>query len=342
MQAFYEKHKPRIHRIAFFAGCLMFVFLFVKVLFVYVSPFFFGLLIYLIVNPLVELLTSRAKLKRWLATIIGLVVFMALIGGIGTWLVRTLLTQAGEFVKAAPQYAAQISAVMADWQSRLPDFFAEINIQETLLSALPGVFGDGLMDQSRRIVTNAPNFFIAVILSMVSAFFLIKDKKLIFGTLNRHCPEWVKENLITMRNGLSRAVSGYFRAQGILMSITGIIAIGGLLILRSPYALILGLLLAFLDFLPFFGTGFVLIPWAAFSLATAEYGRAIGLVIIYGTVFVMRQILEPKVLSEQIGVYPLVTLMAIFIGYRLFGFVGIFVGPALVMMFIAMEKKVNL
>jgi sporulation integral membrane protein YtvI len=194
------------------------------------------------------------------------------------------------------------------------------------------------MDQSRRIVTNAPNFLITVILSVVSAVFMLKDKKLICDTLSRHCPEWIKKNLGTMREGLFRAVGGYFRAQGILMSITGIIAITGLLILRSPYALILGLLLAFLDFLPFFGTGFVLLPWAAFSLATAAYGQAVGLVVIYGTVFVMRQILEPKVLSEQIGVYPLVTLMAIFIGYRLFGFIGIFVGPALVMMFIAMNK----
>jgi sporulation integral membrane protein YtvI len=339
MYEFYEKHKPRIHRMIFFAGFLLFVFIFFNFLFEYISPFFFGMLIALILGPLTKFLKERARFLPWMAAAVSLILFMAAISGIGTWLISTLINQAGEFVKAAPEMIDEISIVLSEWQSKLPSVIAASDIESTLLSALTSVFGDGLMVQSRRIVTNAPSFLISVILSLVSAFFILKDRDRIVGVLKKHCPDWIAVNLRTIRGGLMRAVGGYFRAQAILMSITCIIALTGLIIMRSPYALILGLLLAFLDFLPFFGTGFILIPWAALCLLTAEYVHAIGLAVLYGVIFITRQVLEPKVLSEQIGVYPLVTLMAIFIGFKLFGFIGILVGPALVMTFLAMYRK---
>ncbi len=323
----------------FFAGLLIFVFLFFNFLFGYVAPFTFGLLIAIILNFPANLLIKKAKFKPWLAALLCLALFLALIGVLGTWLVRTLLTQAVAFAEAAPEYIDEISNLLIEWQSRLPGIAAAVDVEGFLLGVVPEAFGDGLMDQSRKLVTNVPNFFLGVILSVVSAFFMIKDKRMILDTLKKHCPPWLVENVVLIRDGLSRALSGYFKAQGILMSITCIICIGGLLILGSPYALILGITMAFVDFLPFFGTGIIIFPWAVFCLATGAYGRAAGLAALYAAVFIMRQILEPKVLSVQIGVYPLVTLIAIYAGFRLFGFIGMIVGPALVMMFIAVNKK---
>jgi len=138
--------------------------------------------------------------------------------------------------------------------------------------------------------------------------------------------------------GLSRAMGGYFRAQGILMAMVGIISIVGLLFLRSPYALLFGLLFAVLDFLPILGPALVLLPWALMSITMGNMHQAIGLLVIYGIITITRQVLQPKILGDQMGAHPLASLMSIFIGFRIFGLLGFIIGPSLLMIFVAIRE----
>jgi predicted PurR-regulated permease PerM len=112
----------------------------------------------------------------------------------------------------------------------------------------------------------------------------------------------------------------------------------GLIILQNPYALMIGLIMAVLDFLPILGSGSVLIPWALFHLVTGEVNAAVGLMALYAVITITRQVLEPKILGEQIGVHPLLSLVSVFVGFQVFGVLGIFIGPALVMVFISMKE----
>ena len=140
------------------------------------------------------------------------------------------------------------------------------------------------------------------------------------------------------RIGLVRAMGGYFRAQYILMAMSGIISIIGLMILRNDYALLIGLLLAALDFLPILGVGAVLLPWALISVIMGNVNQAIGLAVIYGVITISRQVLQPKILGAQMGTHPLASLMSIFIGFRIFGLLGLIIGPSLLMIFIAIKE----
>jgi sporulation integral membrane protein YtvI len=135
--------------------------------------------------------------------------------------------------------------------------------------------------------------------------------------------------------GLTRAMSGYFRAQGILMVMVGAISVIGLMFLRSPYALLLGLLFAALDFLPILGPALILLPWALVSMLMGNMRQAIGLLVIWGIITIARQVLQPKILGTQMGAHPLASLMSIYIGFRIFGIFGLILGPALLMICIA-------
>jgi len=345
MNDFYIKHKQRIDRAAFLALITIVVYAFFTVLFQYLAPFFFGLLIALLMEPLVRIIVRKTKWKRWIASLICLLVFIALISSLGAWLVATLINQISAFVGSAPEHVAALGDRLDDFNMRmqrfediLPEGWDIPNIEEILLTLVTTFFGEGMRDQGVRFAVTIPNAFLNTIITLISAHFFISDRENIFINVKKVCPEWIAKQMSRTKEGFSRAMGGYFRAQYILMLVVGMISIIGLLILGNPYALLLGLLLAALDFLPIVGTGAVFIPWALVSIAMGNIQQAIGLLVIYGVITITRQVLQPKILGDQMGAHPLASLMSIFIGFRIFGLLGLVIGPSLLMIFIAIYE----
>jgi len=345
MYDFYLQHKQRIDRAAFLIIITLAVYAFFTILFAFLAPFFFGLLIALLAEPLVRFITEKTKWKRWVASLICLLLFVAIVSSLGVWLVATLANQVIAFLDSAPEHATELAERMQDFNLRLqrlgetlPEGWNMPELQEVLMTAVTVLFGEGLRDQGARLATGIPNFFLNMLLMMISAHFFISDRDTIFNAVKKACPKWISRQMSHTRKGLSRAMGGYFRAQYILMLVVGIISIIGLLFLRSPYALFLGILLAVLDFLPIVGTGAVFVPWALISLAMGDFRQAIGLGVIYGIITITRQVLQPKILGDQMGAHPLASLMSIFIGFRIFGLLGLIIGPSLLMIFIAIYE----
>ena len=345
MTEFYQKHKSRIDRAAFFALITLVVYVSFRLLFAYIAPFFFGLLIALIMEPLVRFIVKKTKWKRWVASLICLLLFIALISSLGAWLVSTLWRQVEAFVESAPAHIQALGVRLEDINFRLqrmlhilPDNLQIPTIEEVLLSLVGVLFGDGMRYQGMRVATGIPNFFLNTIVTLVSAHLIISDRANIFNKVKSSCPQWIARQTKLIKKGFSVAVGGYFRAQYILMLVVGIISIVGLLILRNPYALLLGILLAALDFLPILGTGAVFIPWALVSLVMGNIRQAVILAIIYGVITITRQVLQPKILGDQMGAHPLASLISIFIGFRIFGLLGLVIGPSLLMIFIAIYE----
>ena len=340
MQEFYLKYKNTVDKAIFFGLIFLTVVVFFRYLLVYTAPFFVGMIISLIMEPLIRLLAKGARFPRWAAALVCLLLFIVAMGSLGTLIVSTISKQVASFMENAPALINEVVRTLDELNEQIrglldmvPDTidFEFSDIQSELISMLSSIYsGGGVWDRSLKIVSNAPEFFINVILTMVTAFFLMKDRPVILEWLKAACPTWLERNLLMLRRGLSRAVGGYFRAQFILISIVFVLGSTGLFILRNPYALLIGLIMAVLDFLPMIGTGFVLIPWSLFNLVTGNYQMAAGLLVLYGVITLARQMFEPKILGVQIGVYPLITLMSMYIGFRVFGFLGIFIGPSLV------------
>ena len=347
MQKFFNDHKQLLDRAAFFALITLVVWLFFTFLFSYLAPFFFGLLIALVMEPLIRLMVNRFKWRRWVASALCLLLFIAATGSLGVWIIATLIRQMTAFVSSAPihieEIVARINETTAAWTIRLEEILPEAwqlpDLQEVLVPAVTSLFGGEMLDHLTSFALGLPNFFVGVILALVSAYFFMADRKLIYQTVRKSFPPWLTNHMRETRVGLSRAVGGYFRAQYILMTMVGIISIIGLLILRSDYALFLGLLLAALDFLPILGPAIVFVPWGLMAVISGDYHMAIGLAVIYGVITITRQVLQPKILGAQMGAHPLASLMSIFIGFRVFGLLGLIIGPSLLMIFIAIRDR---
>jgi len=347
MRNFFEDHKQIIDKAAFLLIIALAVWVFFTLLFSFLAPFFFGLLIALIMEPLIRLMVNRLKWKRWIAACLCLLLFIAVTGSLGTWLVITLVRQMTAFVQSAPQHIESIvttvSEATAEWTQRIEAFLPYgwilPDMQEILVPAVTALFGGDILDQAMNFAAGVPNFFIGLIMALVSAYFFMADRRVIFRAIKKACPPWLAGHMRETKAGLSAAVGGFIRAQYILMTMVGIISIIGLLILRSDFALLLGLLFAALDFLPILGPALVIIPWALISFIVGDAHMGIGLLVIYGVITITRQVLQPKILGDQLGAHPLASLMSIYIGLRVFGLLGLIIGPSLLMIFIAVKDR---
>jgi len=137
---------------------------------------------------------------------------------------------------------------------------------------------------------------------------------------------------------LKRALLGFLKAQLTLVSITTVIILIGLIILRVDYAITIALVTGIVDIIPYLGTGLVFVPWIIYEVITGQMPQAIGLTVLYIIVLVQRQIMEPKILSSSIGLDPLATLVALFVGFKLIGFLGLIVGPVTLVIISTLNK----
>jgi sporulation integral membrane protein YtvI len=174
-----------------------------------------------------------------------------------------------------------------------------------------------------------PQAAVFTVLLFISVFYIGCDYDKIVSFINAQFTGKNAQHFITVKNQFLSTVRDLFRAYLFLTTITFTELLTGFLILKVKYAILLALIISFIDMLPILGTGTVLVPWSLICLITDDTSKAIGLLVLYGTITVFRQILEPKIVGSSLGLPPLVTLIAMYTGIRLIGFWGLFLFPVL-------------
>ena len=178
-----------------------------------------------------------------------------------------------------------------------------------------------------------PQLLLFGLTALLSAYFLAGDAPRLRALAARHVPEEWRARGGKLLARLRAALRGYVLAQGKLLLVTfGVVSLGLLAALRRPHAVLLGALIAVVDALPVLGSGTVLLPWAAVSLLRGSGGLALGLTVTYAAAAFARSALEPRLLGRQIGLPPLLTLLSLYAGYRLFGLTGMILLPLAVLL----------
>ena len=299
-------------------------------------PFVIGWLISLIANPLVKFCEKKLKIVRKHGTWLVIVGVLALVIGACYLLLSWLVREGVGFVRNLPEMYSAMVQGFRDIGNNLAVFLeknhlpvnANAGITQVLenldsyLGDIIGTLGAPTLSIAGDIVSHLPNLLVQAIFMFLSAYFFIADKEKISESLRKILPQLVFDRWAWIKRLFSKAVGGYFVAQFKIMGVIAAILFVGLLILRVDYAILLALLIAFLDFIPFLGTGTIIWPWAAFQLMTGDYYMAIGLMIIYLICLLVHQLLQPKFVGDTVGMDPLTTLIFMFIGYRLSGVIG--------------------
>ena len=297
-------------------------------------PFVVGWVIALIANPLVRFLDEKIRIRRKAGSAIVIVAAIALVIGAGYWVGSILVREAIGFVHELPRIwealeedVGNAGSLILSLGRYLPDNLEEqlANLMDSMtgfLSSIANELGTPTVSAVGNFARNIPSIFISVIMCLLSSYFFVAEREEVIHTLQKYVAAGFREKWTVMYSSMMSAVGGYFKAQfkiGIWMYFLLLI---GLLILKVDYAAIIALGIAVLDFFPVFGTGTVLVPWAVIKILGADYKMALGLLIIWGVGQLARQLIQPKIVGDSIGVPAIPTLFLLFIGYRVGGVGG--------------------
>jgi sporulation integral membrane protein YtvI len=187
------------------------------------------------------------------------------------------------------------------------------------------------------VVKNIPSVLLGVVIGIIAWIFFTKDYNRIVRFIQNQLPAGKKNTLVEFKQVFNKTILKMLKAYGLIMCITfielflGFAIMSMLGIMHTSYYALIAVGTAIFDILPVAGSGGVLIPWALISLVTGDYKQAIGLIIIYFVITAIRQYIEPKIVGSSLGVHPIVTLMGLYFGFKLFGFIGMFIVPLTVM-----------
>ena len=193
---------------------------------------------------------------------------------------------------------------------------------ENTAGDLIGKLSEPTVSAAGRFAKRIPSALVAVIVTFISAYFFIAEREDVIRWSKRIAPDALVSRMTMVVDNFKYAVGGYFKAQFKIMGVVYVLLLAGFLILRVHFAVLLALLIAFLDFLPFFGTGTALLPWAAYKFMVGNYRMVVGLLILYGVTQLVRQLIQPKLVGDSMGLRPLVTLVLLYIGYKTGGVFG--------------------
>lgn len=309
--------------------------------FVFFSPFVVGWVIALIAGPLVRFFEEKIKLKRKIGSAFVIIVVIGLVVVLLYLIGAQLLDQIVGLVGALPEMWEGMSADLADIGSRMNVLLGRFDLDarfelDDIAQEVGAYVGDFLgrissptIEAAGNFARRIPSIFIGVIMALLSSYFFVAERQQLNDWFRKHTPASVQMRYRMIRRSLAGSVGGYLKAQLKIEVWMYLLLLIGLGILRVNYFGLIALVIAFLDFLPFFGTGTVLIPWAVIRILTAEYRTAIGLLVIWGVGQLARQLIQPKIVGDSIGVPPLPTLFLLYIGYKLDGVVGMIVAVPL-------------
>lgn len=308
---------------------------------VFFLPFVTGWIIALIAGPLVHFFEEKVKLKRKIGSAFVIIVVIALVVLAIYLICVQLFEQVAGLMNSLPEILEGVESDLDNVVNRLNALLAKLpgklqlklNGNAIKLDSYAGEIlekiGSPTIAAAGNFAKQLPSIFIAVIMALLSSYFFVAERHQIGEWLRRYTPSSIQLRYQTIRNSLVRSVGGYLKAQLKIEVWMYLLLLIGLGILRVNYFALIALLVAFLDFLPFFGTGTVLLPWAVMGILSADYKTAIGLLIIWGVGQLARQLIQPKIVGDSIGVPPLPTLFLLYIGYKISGVVGMIVAVPL-------------
>lgn len=320
-------------------------------------PFIIGLAIAFLINPLVNIMEVKWKIPRALAVLIALILIFAIFAGLITLLVAEIVSGADYLAKVVPQHLDTLIGFVEQFfagqiiplYNQLASLFNTLGTgqQDTIMTNIENVgkqFGSTLGDFIQAFFEKIPNILswfpnaATVLIFSLLATFLSAKIGIGFQAYSAAYCQAAQKSGRTVFADLQKALFGFVKAQATLVSITTVIILAGLLILRVDYAITIALVTGLVDIIPYLGTGLIFVPWIIYEAIGGEMSRALGLGILYIIVLAQRQIMEPKILSSSIGLDPLATLIALFVGFKLIGFLGLIAGPVTLVLITTLHK----
>lgn len=314
-------------------GTTLGVYLLIKCILPLVVPFVFAYFIAIALLPITRFLEKKIKIPKTISGGFLLVILFTIMGTTLFFLLKNLINQIVTLLINLPVYQAAVLNVvdsmcagcdgmfgLMEGQTR---GFVDSNISTMFVNIQRNVLPE-ISERTLYIVIKIVGLTGAIIFLVVSTLLMIHDVDAIKEDYSKLL---IYEDIKRIKKKVSSAGIAYFKAQIIIMSIVAGINVGGLFLINNRYALLIGIVIALIDAFPVLGSGIILVPWAIISLFTKDVFNAAILMSVYLLCQLVRQMLEPRLIGDKIGIHPIFTIMAIYVGIQLFGILGVVLGP---------------
>ena len=307
---------------------------------VFYMPFLIAFILSFLIEPIIRFLMRNFKIKRKVSAIIVFIIVLSIIIGLLAWGIVSLISEAYKLLNGLNGYFEIVSSKFQNIMNQID--LSKLNLADDIIntiqnSALEVVsaiteWAKGVLTNLLNIVTSIPKIGVYVVITVLSLYFICTDKIYMLDQLEHHLPQlWVKK-ISKFIKQVTNSLGSFLKAEVILVLVSFFICLIGLYIfkiagLNVGYPLIASLGIAFVDALPIFGSATAIIPWAVISAFNGDIKLAISLLILLAVMSIIRQIIEPKIVSGQIGIHPIFTLIAMYTGFKFIGILGMLLGP---------------
>lgn len=308
-------------------------------------PFILAAILAVLIEPVVSRLEKHLHLNRGIAVFFSLVMVVGALCLVLFLLVSEIIHEMSRLYPLVSSYSGHISSRVVEAVSQFKLFYIQLNLPPSIQSSLQGnldkalVLLQGALNGAINIMVQLfailPSAAVFLLISTVGTFFIVKDRALLRRFFLTVLPAQARSQTRNIISELFKALVGFVRAYSTLISITAVLSMVGLRLMGSEYALTIGILAGILDILPILGPATIFIPWIIWEFAVGNTQFAVGLLVLYVIISVVRQFLEPKIVGDNLGLHPLATMVSLYVGLQLGGVAGMVLGPVLVVIFMA-------
>lgn len=367
-----EKKRGTIINVVYYAMLLGLFYLFLKYAFWLFFPIIIAFLMALILQKPANAIAEKTPIKKSLSSVLCVFILLFLVVGIFVLIGASAVNYLkgfGEYIKGLFSNTDELINNIKTWllttAGKLPDSISKMLVQNindlfskidpasasaaakpvgeaasssgfdfSKLSSLLTAPISGVVSTAKQIPTLLLNFLITIIMTC----FLTSDFDKVTTFLKAQLSEKRQADISRAKYLLKTSFLKILKAYGLIILVTFTEMLIGLTVLKligvykSNYIVIIAAVTAIVDIFPVLGTGTIIFPWAVYSLIVGNYGLAIGLIVIYAVIAVIRQVIEPKLVAGQLGLPPFMTIIGMFLGLKLFGVIGMLIMPILIIM----------
>lgn len=317
----------------------------VKDLFVAFLPFIIALIIAFLLEPLVVQFINIFRLKRSYAALLALLLAIGILGLFIFVIIARLYTELSELAVSLPNYEHIINFINSRITTLENFLILNPQIQNTLFASTESIL-KSVQDWAKtgslfllNFLSALPGVFIVFVVSIVATLLMSVTFPNVKRFVDRLVPQRWHEHSKAVSQDLGAVLVGFLRAEVILVSVTTITTILGLALIGNRYSVTLGVIAGLLDIIPILGTGVVFVPWIIGLFIYGSASEGVKLLVIWIIIITLRQLLEPKIMSKNIGLQPLPTLISMYAGLQLLGAIGLILGPTILIFYEALRKS---
>lgn len=333
---------------------IIFVFAALPRIILFFMPFVIGAIVAWIANPMVQWINKKFKrINREHASLFIITLILCLIG-FGIYALGFQLVQlTTEIAKHIPEWynviVKAINNLMEDNQEILNYFGIQGHLSSENLEKILSEFGETIKvlisNLSKKVasvsigaVKSISSLIIYLVITIFSAYSFCQNREEYSKNISTVIPQDIIKYYQFLKNDLHRIFNGWLRAQFELMFMVFAVLAIGFLFLKVKYSILIAVITAFLDFLPLLGVGFVMWPWIAIDILLGYFKEAGGLIIIYLATQIVRNFMQPKILGDRVGLSPFLTIISMYLGFKLYSFTGLIFAVPVGMLFVSLYK----